>query len=379
MPVKARNLILTKSQAACLIALRHCKDSKSKIAIEAKLDLIKTATALGALARLGLAKQNPAKKWHATARRRTCRYETVPDHPRRNRALPGAGGRRVLALLHRPMRAREIAEKLGVTDQRVRQLVIKLHAQGYVSFGDPVNAFWIVMRAGDKTRLLSRDEERVLSAIPLEYVTDATKIRLAARIPENKVQKILESLIVRRFVEGSEGLRGNKVCRITAAGLKHPPTRSICASAAEGIEIFYTLGEAPDRHRELATPLQTVKGPGPCSVSTRFAAFTAATSVVWSFEFIAFWMMFFEGYIGAPPTVTVCSFICARVGVAATAARTSVATATAVGRVESFMSMLHVLFAASAACACRYAAPSARMQCTDIFRPRGRAVGLTSS
>src|SRR5260370_38808204 len=30
-----------------------------------------------------------------------------------------------------------------------------------------------------------------------------------------------------------------------------------------------------------------------------------------------------------------------------------------------------MLFAASAACACRYAAPSARMQCTDIFRPRG--------
>src|SRR5262245_11654217 len=87
----------------------------------------------------------------------------------------------------------------------------------------------------------------------------------------------------------------------------------------------------------------TVKGPGPCSVSTRPAAFTAATSVVWSFEFIAFWMMFFEGYIGAPPTVTVCSPICALVGVAATAAKTSVATATAVGRVESFMSMLHVL------------------------------------
>ena len=73
------------------------------------------------------------------------------------------------------MRGREIAEKLGVTDQRVRQLVIKLHAQGYVSFGDQVNAFWIVMRAGDKTRLLSRDEERVLSAIPLEYLADAKR------------------------------------------------------------------------------------------------------------------------------------------------------------------------------------------------------------
>ena len=77
----------------------------------------------------------------------------------------------------------------------------------------------------------------------------------------------------------------------------------------------------------------TVKGPGPCSVSTRPAAFTAATSVVWSLELTAFSMMFFEGYIGAPPTVTVCSFICASVGVAATAANASAAAATAVGRI----------------------------------------------
>src|SRR5215813_2029764 len=51
----------------------------------------------------------------------------------------------------------------------------------------------------------------------------------------------------------------------------------------------------------------TVNGPGPESVSTKPAAFTAATSVVWSFEFTAFWMMFFDGYIGAPPTLTVFS------------------------------------------------------------------------
>jgi Mn-dependent DtxR family transcriptional regulator len=222
MPPKARNLTLTNSQAACLIALRHCKDSKTTIAIKSKLDLIKTATALGALARLGLAKQNQAKKWHATVRGGTCRYETVPDRPRRDRALPGAGGRRLLALLDRPMRGREIVEQLGVTHQRVRQLIVKLHAQGYVSFGDKENAFWIVMRAGDKTRFLSHDEERVLSAIPREYATDATKIRLAARMSENKVQQTLESLIVSRFVEAFEGLRGNQVYRITAAGLKHP-------------------------------------------------------------------------------------------------------------------------------------------------------------
>jgi hypothetical protein len=38
-------------------------------------------------------------------------------------------------------------------------------------------------------------------------------------------------------------------------------------------------------------------------VSTRPAAFTAVTSVVWSFELTAFWTMFCDGYIGAPPTV----------------------------------------------------------------------------
>jgi Mn-dependent DtxR family transcriptional regulator len=222
MTPKAQNLVLTKSQAACLTALRHRKDSKTAIAIQAKLDLIKTATELGALARLGLAKQAQAKRWHTTARGKTCRFETVLDRPRRNSGFPGPGAQRLLELLDRPMRGSEIAEKLGVTHQRVRQLVIKLHAQGRVSFGDPETPFWIVMRAGDKTRLLSRDQERVLSAIPRVYATNATKIRLAVRMPETKVRQILERLIIGRLVEAFEGWRGDRVYRITSAGLKHP-------------------------------------------------------------------------------------------------------------------------------------------------------------
>src|SRR5262245_36302823 len=49
---------------------------------------------------------------------------------------------------------------------------------------------------------------------------------------------------------------------------------------------------------------KTVNGPLPCSVSIRPAAFTAATSVVWSFELTAFSMMFFVGNMAAPPTIT---------------------------------------------------------------------------
>jgi len=225
MTAKAQSLLLTESQAACLIALRRRKDSQPKIAIEAKLDLKKTSTALHALTSLGLAKQAQTKKWHATARGKTARFKTVPDRARRNHGQPGPGGGRLLELLDRPMKGNEIVEQLGVTHQRVRQLLIKLHAQGRVAFGDLENPFWIVMRASDKTPLLSPDEERVLSAIPGDYATNVTKIRIVARMSEDDVQPILNRLIIRRLVEAFEGLQGNREYRITATGLKHPQRR----------------------------------------------------------------------------------------------------------------------------------------------------------
>ena len=91
MPLKARGLVLTKSQAACLIALRNGKVSKSEIAIEAKLDLIKTATALGTLA-IGLAKQDKAKRWHTTRRGKIWRFKTVPDRLENRGVRAPAGG-----------------------------------------------------------------------------------------------------------------------------------------------------------------------------------------------------------------------------------------------------------------------------------------------
>jgi DNA-binding MarR family transcriptional regulator len=164
MPIKARNIALTRSQAACLIALRHGKTSKSKVAMEAELDLSETATALAALGQLGLARQNKATRtWRATARGKDCRYNTLTDRPRRNRAAPGASGLRLLALLDQPMRGREIAEKLGITHQRVLQLVMRLHARGYVSICDQENILWMVMPCwGQNPPFVSRPGTRTV-------------------------------------------------------------------------------------------------------------------------------------------------------------------------------------------------------------------------
>jgi len=220
--LKDRNLILTKSQAACLIALREHEGSMVKIAIHAKLDLAKTTTALSELARLKLAKQDETKKWQATARGKARIFDTLPDKLRRGGGVPGPAGLRLLELLDCPKHGTKIAEQLGVTHQRTRQLVIKLHAQGRVSFGDPESPFWIVMRVGDKTPILSRAEERVLSAIPPEFATSAKKIKLVAHMPESEVQQTLDGLIARGFVEARGGIQGARVFRITLTGLKHP-------------------------------------------------------------------------------------------------------------------------------------------------------------
>ena len=214
-------LILTKPQADCLVALRNGKSFLSRIAIEAKLDLKKTGLALVKLAELGLAEQNAAKAWLATARGETCVFETLPVRPRKTTALRRTA-QRLLDLLDRPMHGRELARKLGITSQGVWSLLVRLHAQGRVAFCDPDRPSWLVRRADDQSSILSFDEERVLSVLPPARATDAGRLRVALGLPRREVERILENLIAQGFVDAFEGLRGAQVFRITAAGLGHP-------------------------------------------------------------------------------------------------------------------------------------------------------------
>ena len=222
MSSKAGELVLKKSHAACLAALRQHKEAKAQIAIQARLALDKASKGLRELERLGLAQRDEMNRWRTTKRGRRCRFKVIPDRTRRNSATTGPGGRRLLALLDRPRRGDELAEMLGITSQRVHQLVVKLHAHGHVRLGDSERPLLIVSRTNDKTPLLLRNEERVLSAVPAEYVTSAKKIRLAAGLPEKQTQKIIEQFLASGFIEECAGLHGDPVYRVTAAGREHP-------------------------------------------------------------------------------------------------------------------------------------------------------------
>jgi DNA-binding MarR family transcriptional regulator len=115
--------------------------------------------------------------------------------------------------------------------QRVHQLVVKLHAQGLVKFGDPERILEVVSRTKDKTVLLSHDEVRVLSAIPDAYATNVTKIRLAVLLPEKSVQHILDRFVARHFVAAQDGFTDNTIYQMTAAGLKHPQRHQVARLA----------------------------------------------------------------------------------------------------------------------------------------------------
>ena len=223
--LKVRNLILTESQKACLEALRSHKESKTDIAIQAKLDLKKAEKAFEALKGLGLAKRSEMNRWNLTRRGRECRCTIIPDQLRRGRALAGPGALRLLDILDRPMRGSELAERLGITLQRVRQQVVKLHAKGLVKFGDPKRILEVVSRTKDKTVLLSRDEALVLSAIPDAYATNVGKIRLAVSLSEKNVHKILNRLVAMDVVVAKIGFADDTTYQVTAAGLKHPQCR----------------------------------------------------------------------------------------------------------------------------------------------------------
>jgi DNA-binding IclR family transcriptional regulator len=242
---KTGNLFLTEAQAACLLTLQAGKDAR-EVAIGAKLPLPKTATALAALAELGFVARDDAKGWHATDRGRASQFATVADPPKRQSAVPGSNGQRLLEILVRPMAVAEIERSLGLSNEGVRQLLIRLHAQGLVKLGNPESPFRLVARAGDPTPLLSRSEERVLSAIPADYATDATKIRLSVKMPEERVQPILESLTAHGLVEALDGWQGRRLYRIAAIGLEHPQRRPLARLAKAA-----RLGVESDRVHEV--------------------------------------------------------------------------------------------------------------------------------
>jgi DNA-binding IclR family transcriptional regulator len=223
---------LSAPQAACIEALRKGAASKSQIAIAAGLSHYKTRSALLSLAGLRLAESAPGNRWRLTRRGRACRFRTVPKRSGRGAGKLGRASKRALRALDRPMSGTELADRLGVTKQRAYQLIVDLHAVGRVRLADAPHRLRIVARANDPTPFLSRQEQRVLSAIPEHYATTATKIRQAAACGGTVAADAIERLLALGLIAGERKVAGVQVYRLAKAGMAHPQYRRAAGPAA---------------------------------------------------------------------------------------------------------------------------------------------------
>jgi DNA-binding IclR family transcriptional regulator len=213
---------LTKAQAACLSAIRRGVRSKAQIAIAAQLDLTTALRALEALWKLRFARKTRTNEWRPTPLGKKCQVKIIADKKRHARKTPGEGAQRLLDALERPMSGADLAAHLGITKQRVHQLVVRLLASGHLRIGDSDSVLRIIARVDDSTPLLTSDEQRVFSVVTNEYGTTARKIRLAAGCAEAVADNALKRLRRAKLVTQTKTSSGAVGYQVTEVGIGHP-------------------------------------------------------------------------------------------------------------------------------------------------------------
>ena len=218
-----RPVSLDAPAAACLEALRSGISRKVLIALGAGLNLQQTIRALKMLAELDLAVIDDRHTWHITRRGKTADISIAPGVRRRGRKsmttpTPGASAARLLELLDQPRRGAELTKLLGVTRQRVHQLVVALSALGLVRFADPAHPTFVIARNDDPSPLLRPDQERVLSAFPETEATTLSKIALVLNTSAAKFAGIVESLLEAGLIENAGKATYGDLYRLTVAG-----------------------------------------------------------------------------------------------------------------------------------------------------------------
>jgi DNA-binding MarR family transcriptional regulator len=222
---------LSVSEAACLDAVREGLGTKTKIAVAASRDLYTVTKALDSLCRARLVSRSCDTSWRATPQGRRCSVRRVPDpKPKRGpqatgRVVAGSAIDRLLSALDKPKRGADLAAILGVSPQRVHQIVVKQLAYGRVRVGDRARILQIVARIDDPSVLLTREEERVLSALPDDAATAVAQLVAVTRLPGARAQAILARLRELALIEDAGMRRGRALYRLSREGQEHVQRR----------------------------------------------------------------------------------------------------------------------------------------------------------
>jgi Mn-dependent DtxR family transcriptional regulator len=225
--------------ARCLAAVRAGRGAKAQVAIDVGRDLLWTAEALRSLANAGLIERRPGGwDWQTTPSGRNCMISITPDKPRGRQGGRGilrqdTAAARLFQILDRPMRGRELARTLGVTRQRVHQIVVRELASGRLRCGDRLSPLLIVARADDRSLLLDSAEEQALSALSENEVATVRRMASRIRVPQARMTFLAEALRTKGLFDYDWDPRGQPGWRLTEAGITHVQRRARHLVAAE--------------------------------------------------------------------------------------------------------------------------------------------------
>jgi predicted transcriptional regulator len=232
-------LTLPVTLARCLAAVRAGHGAKAQIAIDVGRDLPWTAQALRFLANAGLIERRPGCwDWQATSSGKACMISIIPDKPWGRQGWRGilrqdTAAARLFQILDRPMRGRALAEALGVTRQRVHQIVVREVAAGRLRCGDRLSPLLIVAKTGDQSLLLDAAEEQALSALAEGEVATIRRMASRTRMPQAKMTLLAEALRTKGLFNYDWDARGQPAWRLTEAGISHVQRRTRHVVAAE--------------------------------------------------------------------------------------------------------------------------------------------------
>ena len=217
-------------EAAVLSYLQAGEITVSRITLSLGVWGSAVRTALRALAARGYAAHVGGQTWRMTERGATypVKQPDPADLPiigrRRQRRDPSSSVARTLDHLDQPRYGSKLAPLLGVTRQHIRNVVERLHAEGNIRVADPDEPTFAIARHDDETILLTRAEERVLSALPHVGHVSAGRIRVICTSYRSDVVAILERLLRYGLVSATTRRwrrRETRMYQITEDGKAH--------------------------------------------------------------------------------------------------------------------------------------------------------------
>ena len=149
------------------------------------------------------------------------------------RYYPTPSEARLLALLDRPRHGSELGPLLGVTRERVRQLIASLLEHDVIRSGDPVHAVSVIARKDDPSLLLSMEQERLLNRFPDAEATRLSRIANLGHIPLGRIARIADALCAVELIETIGASAGSRA--LATIRRRDQGRASACASPAGSV------------------------------------------------------------------------------------------------------------------------------------------------